>query len=82
MNQNTDINVSVQAHTDNRGDAKKNMTLSRKRAESVVRYLADDGGVSLDRITAVGYGESRPLKSNRTAEGREANRRVEIKVTE
>jgi len=82
LNQNTDINVSVQAHTDNRGDAKKNMTLSRKRAENVVRYLADDGGVSLDRITAIGYGESRPLKSNRTAEGREANRRVEIKVTE
>ena len=58
------------------------MALSRKRAESVVRYLVESGGIDLKRISAIGYGESRPLKTNQTAEGRTANRRVEIKVTE
>ena len=82
LNKNSDVSVSIQAHTDNRGPAKKNMALSRKRAESVVRYLVENGGIDLERISAIGYGESRPLKTNQTAEGRTANRRVEIKVTE
>ena len=77
---NPQITVSVEAHTDNQGSAAKNMALSRKRAESVVLYLAEKGRIDLDRIAAVGYGESRPLKSNRTVGGRKANRRVEIKI--
>lgn len=48
----------------------------------MVRYLVESGGIDLKRISAIGYGESRPLKTNQTAEGRTANRRVEIKVTE
>jgi len=82
LNKNSDVSVSIQAHTDNRGPAEKNMALSRKRAESVVRYLVESGSIDLKRISAIGYGESRPLKTNQTAEGRTANRRVEIKVTE
>ena len=80
MKKNPKVIVSIQAHTDNRGSAAANMKLSRKRAESVVRYLAETGELDLDRMSATGYGESRPRKSNRTPEGRLANRRVEIET--
>jgi len=74
------VKVSIQAHTDNRGPAAGNMSLSRKRAETVVRYLVDIGKLDLGRMSAIGYGESRPRQSNRTETGRLANRRVEIKT--
>lgn len=77
---NPNVRISVQAHTDNRGSAERNMSLSRKRAETVVRYLIDSGEIDLDRMSAIGYGESRPHKSNKTKSGRQANRRVEIKI--
>jgi len=81
LKSNAAVNISIQAHTDNRGSARVNMDLSRNRAETVVRYLMK-GGIDLSRLAAIGYGESRPRKSNKTAEGRSANRRVEIKVVE
>lgn len=74
------IEIAVHSHTDNRGSAAANMGLSRRRAVSVVRYLADVGGIDLARMSAVGFGESRPVQSNRTEAGRQANRRVEIVV--
>ena len=74
------IQISVRSHTDNRGTAENNMELSRLRAVTVVRYLADVGAIDLARMSAVGFGESEPLQSNRTAEGRAANRRVEIEI--
>ncbi len=77
---NPSLQLVVQAHTDNRGDARNNMALSRLRAETVVRYLADVGGIDLGRMSAVGFGESRPVVSNQTPEGRFANRRVEIEI--
>ncbi len=80
LKKNAEVKISVQAHTDNRGAAAGNMDLSRKRAETVVRYLVDVGGIDLGRMAAIGYGESRPRQSNRTAQGRTANRRVEIKI--
>ncbi len=80
LKKNAKVKVSVQAHTDNRGPAADNMDLSRKRAETVVRYLVDVGDIDLGRMSAIGFGESRPRKSNRTPEGRKANRRVEIKT--
>ena len=80
MKKNPKVNVSIQAHTDNRGSAGRNMSLSHKRAESVVRYLSETGDLDLDRMSAIGYGESRPQQSNHTAKGRLANRRVEIKT--
>jgi len=74
------VEITVESHTDNQGLAQRNMDLSRRRAAAVVTYLADVGGVDLTRMTAIGYGESRPVQSNRTATGRQANRRVEIAV--
>ncbi len=80
LGQNPDLRMEVQSHTDNQGRAASNMELSRQRAIAVVRYLADVGGIDLGRLSAVGFGESQPLQSNSTAEGRQANRRVEIRV--
>lgn len=79
LNKNEDIDITVEAHTDNQGAAAGNMALSRKRAATVVRYLVD-GGIDLERMSAIGYGESRPRKSNKTVAGRRANRRVEIRI--
>ena len=80
MNANEKVEITVESHTDNLGSAQSNMELSRRRATSVVKYLADVGGIDQSRMQAVGYGESRPAQSNRTAAGRLSNRRVEIVV--
>jgi len=80
LSANPAVEITVESHTDNRGLAQRNMDLSRRRASAVVTYLSDVGGVDLARMAAVGYGESRPVQSNRTAAGRQANRRVEIAV--
>ncbi len=79
---NPDVRISVQSHTDNQGSAANNMELSRQRAVTVVRYLADVGGIDLARMSAVGFGESEPLQSNQTAQGRAANRRVELEIAQ
>ena len=73
--------VEVQGHTDNVGGDSANLTLSQKRAESVVAYLASKG-VARDRLTAKGYGETVPLFSNKTASGRDQNRRVQFVILE
>lgn len=80
LSANPGLRISVQSHTDNRGSAPNNMELSRQRAVSVVRYLADVGNIDLSRMDAVGFGESQPLESNQSQEGRAANRRVEIEI--
>jgi len=77
---NPTVEIVVESHTDNLGSAQINMNISRRRAAAVVRYLADFGGVDLSRMTSVGFGEGRPTQTNRTASGRQANRRVEITV--
>ncbi len=69
--------VEVSGHTDNRGGEGYNQGLSDERAASVVAYLVE-AGVAAERLLAVGYGESEPVSSNRTPEGREKNRRVEF----
>jgi outer membrane protein OmpA-like peptidoglycan-associated protein len=74
-----DITLSVQAHTDNQGDETDNLELSRRRALSVVRYLIAQG-ISIDRLQARAYGESRPIADNTSAEGRLINRRVEFRT--
>jgi OOP family OmpA-OmpF porin len=70
--------VEIGGHTDSSGDAAKNMELSLKRAQSVKKYLIDKG-VPDSRLICKGYGESRPLTSNKTPEGRAQNRRIEFK---
>ena len=71
--------VIVSAHTDNSGSAIANHHLSKMRARTVALYLGRRG-VDINRISAVAYGESRPVTSNNSAEGRMQNRRVELEV--
>ncbi|MDG2307835.1 MAG: OmpA family protein [Candidatus Binatia bacterium] len=73
------INVSVQGYTDSIGSDAYNLKLSQRRAESVTRYMVT-GGVSATRLTAVGFGESDPVATNETEDGRAQNRRVELRV--
>jgi len=80
MRQNPNIRVEIAGHTDSFGHWEYNKALSQRRAEAVKDFLTKKG-IDPRRITAVGYGESRPLASNDDEqEGRELNRRVEFKV--
>lgn len=69
----------VEGHTDNVGAASYNMKLSKNRAEAVKKYITDKG-IDGVRITAIGYGLTKPVVSNKTAEGRQRNRRVEFTI--
>ncbi|MEO9601495.1 OmpA family protein [Parasphingorhabdus sp.] len=71
--------VDVLGHTDSTGSDAYNQSLSERRAESVANFLANSG-VQRARLATRGYGESQPVASNSTEEGRAANRRVEIKI--
>jgi OOP family OmpA-OmpF porin len=68
--------ISVEGHTDSVGPEEYNMQLSLERAASVRQYLVDNFSVDPNRITAIGVGESRPIATNDTPEGRQQNRRV------
>ena len=70
--------IEVSGHTDSSGVYRKNVVLARARAEAVRQYL-HQRGVPLERMTARGFGPDRPVTSNRTAEGRAVNRRVELR---
>ena len=76
------VNVSVEGHTDSRGAAAYNQTLSLHRAESVIHYLVDHGGLDASKLIAVGMGEGSPVATNDTAEGRAMNRRVDFVVSQ
>jgi len=76
-----DAVIEVGGHTDSGGSPPKNLDLSRGRANAVVDYLAA-AGVLRERLTAVGYGETRPIASNSTEEGKAQNRRIEFIVRE
>jgi outer membrane protein OmpA-like peptidoglycan-associated protein len=69
--------VSVAGHTDSTGSDDHNQNLSEKRASTVALYLQGKG-VASERLAAIGYGETRPVASNTTADGKSKNRRVEI----
>jgi outer membrane protein OmpA-like peptidoglycan-associated protein len=74
---NPDIAVEVQGHTDNKGKEAANVKLSQRRAESVMEYLVKHG-IDAKRLTAKGYGSSKPAATNDTDEGRQKNRRIEF----
>lgn len=78
------FNVGIEGHTDNHpikhSGWKSNWELSTARALSVVHYLATNQGISPERLSAIGYGEYRPVASNETKDGRKQNRRVEIVI--
>lgn len=69
--------IALVGHTDTQGRLENNIALSRKRAQSVRRYLIDTHGIAGDRLQADGVGYLSPLTSNQTQDGRTANRRVE-----
>ena len=77
---NPDTNINIYGHTDNKGTDAYNMTLSEKRAKSVVNYLASHG-VKINRMFAKVRGESDPVATNETEAGRAENRRVEFAIT-
>lgn len=72
--------IALQGHSDASGDAAANLRLSEQRAMSVAREFVARG-INGDRMLVTGYGSERPLGGNNTAEGREMNRRVEIRLT-
>lgn len=72
--------VVVSGHTDSVGSTKINLSLSQRRAETVASFLEKVGGIDKTRLTAIGYGESRPVASNETAAGRNTNRRIEVLI--
>lgn len=71
--------IEISGHTDNIGDGEHNMKLSQDRAESVKAYLVKNK-ISAGRITAKGYGFTMPVADNDTPEGRQKNRRTEVKI--
>jgi outer membrane protein OmpA-like peptidoglycan-associated protein len=73
--------VRVEGHTDDRGNAKKNQELSKRRAKSVVTWLIENG-IEADRLEAYGCGPNVPIESNKTNDGRQANRRVEFHIVD
>ena len=80
MNDVPTLKIELSGHTDNIGGKEANEKLSQRRAEAVRNYLVSrsvDGG----RVTAMGYGASRPVDTNATKEGRANNRRTEFEIT-
>ena len=78
------LNVGIEGHTDNQpikfSGWKSNWELSTARALGVLHHLVEEKGISPERISAIGYGEYRPVASNDSKEGRQLNRRVEIVI--
>jgi len=77
----SDVVVRVQGHTDATGPEAYNQSLSEQRAASVRKYLVEHG-IAASRLTSAGLGESQPIATNDTREGRALNRRVELQVLE
>jgi outer membrane protein OmpA-like peptidoglycan-associated protein len=75
---NPGLRVEIQGHTDSIGTHEYNMGLSQRRANAVRNYMVNQGGIAPARLTTVGYGETRPIATNATKEGRAQNRRVEL----
>ncbi len=76
------LKIRIQGHTDNVGRAEYNQELSQKRAKSCWDYLYQTAKVPASRMSYIGYGETKPIASNDTAEGRQKNRRVEFTVAQ
>ena len=74
------LRLELAGHTDSIGNPANNQALSQKRAESVYAYLTGKG-IAANRLKAVGYGDTQPVESNDTEEGRKKNRRTEARIT-
>lgn len=73
------LQIEISGHTDNTGSAQLNASLSQNRAQAVVNYLKAKG-IASNRMTAMGFGSSKPVATNNTADGRQQNRRTEFEI--
>ena len=72
--------ITVEGATDSTGDAEYNYTLSQRRADAVIQYLASQHSVPAYKIYLIGLGKDKPVESNQTREGRAKNRRVDVRL--
>ncbi|OPY92087.1 MAG: Outer membrane porin F precursor [Syntrophaceae bacterium PtaU1.Bin231] len=72
-----ELKIAIEGHTDNVGALKYNMNLSQKRADAVKNVLVKKYGIDPARLTAKGFGETKPIADNKTKAGKQQNRRVE-----
>ncbi len=79
LENNSEVKVEIQGHTDNTGNPESNMELSRLRAKSLVDYLISNN-IAISRLKYAGYGDTLPIESNETASGRQLNRRTTVKI--
>jgi len=75
-----DTTAVIEGHTDNRGSYDLNIKLSERRADNVRNYLVEKFGIAPERITSKGYGYTKPIATNKTAAGRQKNRRIETQI--
>jgi outer membrane protein OmpA-like peptidoglycan-associated protein len=80
MLDNPDVKLVISGHTDKQGDPKKNIDLSQRRADAIKKYLLKNNLIEENRITAIGYGSSKPIKEEVTMEDKTLNRRVEFQI--
>ncbi len=80
LNEHKEFSVAVEGHTDNVGDDELNLHLSQQRAQSVLDYLSSNG-IQPERLTATGFGDTSPIASNDSVEGRAQNRRIEFAIS-
>jgi OOP family OmpA-OmpF porin len=80
MKKHPGLKIYIEGHTDNIGPSAFNKKLSQERADNVKRYLVEKQGIDGSKLTAIGYGEEKPIAENKTAEGRLKNRRVDAVV--
>ena len=79
LNENPAIEIEISSHTDSKGSDEYNFKLSDNRARSVMEYIVSKG-IAANRITSQGFGETKPIATNDTDEGRQLNRRVELYI--
>ncbi|WP_340199524.1 OmpA family protein [Ascidiimonas sp. W6] len=78
LNADPSIKIRIEGHTDSQGDDNYNQSLSQERAEAVVKVLTTNYGVKKVQLESSGYGETKPIETNNTVDGRAKNRRVEL----
>jgi outer membrane protein OmpA-like peptidoglycan-associated protein len=79
LEENPAMNIEIRGHTDNVGNDADNQSLSERRAQAVVRFLIENG-IASNRLTSKGFGETQPIATNDTPEGRAQNRRTEFVI--
>ena len=81
LEQNIDLHIQINGHTDNIGDEDDNQLLSKNRAKSVTDFLVK-AGINKKRLSSKGHGESQPIADNKDETGRSKNRRTSFKIVD